>query len=104
MSAIGTMDGHTRPSSAAVTDDEQVKLYQTMFAYAGTYTIDGSKVTHHVDISWNQVWTGTNQVRFFRVTGDTLVLTSSAINPSDQQESHYAVTWQRVTGMHRHQE
>ena len=104
MSAIGTTAGHTRLSSAAATDDEQVTLYQTMFAYAGTYTADDGKVTHHVDISWNQVWTGTDQVRFYRVTGDTLVLTSSAINPSDQQESHYAVTWQRVTSAHQHGE
>ena len=98
MSAIGTTAGHTRPSSPAATDDEQVTLYQTMFAYAGTFTVDDRKVTHHVDISWNQVWAGTDQVRFYRVAGDTLVLTSRAIDPSDQQETHYAVTWQRATG------
>jgi Lipocalin-like domain len=63
-------------------------LYQTMFAYAGTYTVEDGKVTHYVDISWNQVWTGADEVRFYRVTGDTLVITSSAINPSNQKESH----------------
>ena len=100
MYAIGTADGRTRPSGVAVSDPKQLMLYQTMFAYAGTYTVEDGKVTHHVDISWNQVWTGTDQVRFYRVTGDTLVLTSSAINPSYQKESHYVVTWQKVTGTH----
>jgi hypothetical protein len=97
MSAIGTADGRTRPSGAAITDAERLLLYQTLFAYAGTYTVEDGTVTHHVDISWNQVWTGTEQVRFYRVTGDTLVLTSRAINPSNQKASQYIVTWQKVT-------
>ena len=44
----------------------RVKLYQTMTACAGTYTLERDRVTHHVDISWNENWTGTDVVRFFR--------------------------------------
>jgi hypothetical protein len=86
---IGITDGRTGPAGAAVTDEERAMLYQTMFAYAGTYTVEDSEVIHHVDISWNEVWTGTDQVRFYRVNGDILVITANAINPSNQKESHF---------------
>jgi hypothetical protein len=98
MYAIGAADGRTVSPEAAVPDQERAMLHQTMFAYAGNYTVDGSKVIHHVDISWNHVWTGIDQVRFYEVTGDILVLTSSAINLLTKKESHFAVTWQKVTG------
>ena len=48
-----------------------------MFAYAGTYTADGEKVVHHVDISWNQSWTGTDLVRFYKLDGNTLTITTA---------------------------
>ena len=68
MYAIGTSDNRIKPGMAP-TEEEQVKLYQTMFAYAGTYTLDAEKVVHHVDISWNQAWTGTGQIRFYKLDG-----------------------------------
>jgi hypothetical protein len=55
-----------------LTDEEKVKLLESMSAYAGTYTADGEKVVHHVDTSWNGSWTGTDQVRFYKLEGDTL--------------------------------
>ncbi len=54
MYAIGTRDNRIKPREVAPTDEERIKLHQTMFAYGGTYTVDGEKVVHHVDISWNQ--------------------------------------------------
>jgi hypothetical protein len=101
MYAVGTADGRSRPSGAAVTNEERAALYQTMFAYAGTYTVEDGKVTHHVDISWNEAWTGTDQVRFFAVTRDMLVITADAMNLSSQKQSHFVVTWQKVTGAHQ---
>jgi Lipocalin-like domain len=73
-----------------------VKLYETMFAYAGTYTVEADKVIHHVDISWNHVWTGTDQVRFYRLTENTLVITASEINPTNGTEAHFEVVWEKV--------
>lgn len=48
-----------RPRSDHRTDEEQISLYESIFAYAGTYTVEGEKVTHRVDIWWNQYFTGT---------------------------------------------
>jgi hypothetical protein len=47
-----------------------------MVAYSGRYTIEGDKVVHHVDISWNESWTGTDQVRFLNLEGDKLTVTA----------------------------
>jgi len=44
---------------------------------AGTYTLDGEKVTHHVDISWNEDRTGSNEVRFYKVEGNILTITTA---------------------------
>ncbi len=64
MSAILCGSSRPKPSDLAkVTDEERLKLYRTMTAYAGTFTLVGSTVTHHVEISSNGTWTGTDQVR-----------------------------------------
>jgi GNAT superfamily N-acetyltransferase len=31
---------------------------KTMVAYAGTIKVEGTRVLHNVDISWNENWTG----------------------------------------------
>jgi Lipocalin-like domain len=59
-----------------MTDRQLVELFQTMVAYGGTYKFDGSKVEHHIDISWNEVWTGTTVIRDLKKEGDKLVYTA----------------------------
>ena len=59
MHAIGTSRGRIVPLTPTPRDEERVALHETMFAYAGTYSLEAAKVTHHVDISWNEVWNGT---------------------------------------------
>jgi hypothetical protein len=66
MISIVTSDNRVKPHKVNPEDEERIKLHQTMIAYAGTYTLESDKVTHHVDISWNEAWTGTDQVRFYR--------------------------------------
>jgi transposase len=38
------------------TDEEKVKLFNTMLAYSGTYTVEDDRVIHHVDAAWNPAW------------------------------------------------
>ena len=97
MHAIGTSSGRIVPLDPALTDEEQVALHKTMFAYAGTYSVEAGKVTHHVDISWNEAWNGTDQVRFYEVNGNTLTITARAIDPTTGTEAQYVVVWEKVT-------
>ena len=58
MYAIITADSRIKPLAANPTDEQRIKLHQTMAAYAGTYRLQDDKVTHHVDISEpiREVW------------------------------------------------
>ena len=76
MQAIVTADNRMKPRILPPPDEEKVKLFNTMLSYGGTYKIEGDKVVHSVDISWNQAWTGTEVVRFYKIEGDTLTITA----------------------------
>ena len=97
MHVIGTADVRPVPRGSTTRDDERVVLYNTMFAYAGTYSFDDRAVTHHVDVSWNEAWTGTDQVRFYEIHADTLNILSRAIDPT-HKEALFTLVWQRVEG------
>jgi Lipocalin-like domain len=72
-----TLDGRAKPESVvAMTDQQRADLFRSMLAYGGTYTFDGSKVEHHIDISRNEVWTGTTVIRDIRKEGDKLIYTT----------------------------
>jgi Lipocalin-like domain len=77
MYAIGVAGDRSKPLDLIPMDEQKVKLHDSMFAYAATYTADGEKVVHHVDISWNQSWTGTDLVRFYKLEGNTLTITTA---------------------------
>ena len=97
MQAMGTSSGRIVPRGPAMTDEERIALYETMFAYAGTYSLEPGKVTHHVDTSWNEIWNDTHQVRFFELHGSILVLMSRLVDPASGREARYVVTWEKVT-------
>jgi hypothetical protein len=97
MYAIITADNRTKPSEANPTAEERGKLHQTMSAYAGTYTVQADKVIHHVDISWNETWTGTDQVRFFKLDGNILTIAASPNkSPMDGSEGRTVLAWEKV--------
>ena len=63
----------------AKNDAESAALLKTLLAYTGKFTIDGDKFTTKVDASWNELQTGSDQVRFFKVEGDKLSLRTAEI-------------------------
>jgi hypothetical protein len=60
-------NNRARPKQLPPSDEEKVALFDTMFAYSGCYTVESDRVVHHVDLSWNEAWSGTDQVRFCKV-------------------------------------
>lgn len=97
MYAIITADNRIKPRDANPTDEQRTKLHQTMAAYAGTYVVQGDKVIHHVDVSWNEAWTGTDQVRFFKLSGNTLTITTAPNkSPMDGREGRSILVWEKV--------
>jgi Lipocalin-like domain/Protein of unknown function (DUF1214) len=97
MSAILVKEGRKAPDTLIPTEAERVDLYSGLIAYAGTYSIEGDKVSHHIDASWNQSWTGTTQVRQFRIDGNCLhIRTLPAKNPVTGKESSAVLVWIKV--------
>jgi len=96
MYAIITTDNRTKPLDVILTDEQRVKLHQTLQAYAGTYTVQSDKVIHHVDISWNEAWTGTDQVRFYKLDGNVLTNTTVNKSPVDGREGRTVLVWEKV--------
>jgi lipocalin-like protein len=87
-----------KPVGPLPTPEEKLALYDTMFAYSGTYTVKSDRVIHHLDMSWNEAWTGTEQVRFCSIEGDILTYTSApAKNPLDGSEVVHTVKFERAT-------
>lgn len=85
-----------RPEQTPPSDDEKVALYDTMFAYSGPYTVEPDRIVHHVDLSWNEAWSGTDQVRFCRVDDNRLTYSSApGRNPFDGREVVHEVSYER---------
>ena len=98
MQVIGIANDRRSAVGGSPSDEERLALYDTMFAYAGTFSVEGDRVIHHVDISWNETWTGTEQVRQFEVNGNILTITSRLPDPVSGLENRYALVWERVAG------
>jgi hypothetical protein len=91
------VEDRPKPRDLVATDEEKVELQGSMFAYAGTYTADGEKVVHHVDISWNQSWTGTDLVRLYKLDGNTLTITADRAQSSIAgEEGEVILVWKKV--------
>ena len=86
-----------RDRKARATPAEAEALYRGMLSYAGTFTVEGDVVTHHIDISWSQSFTGGAQKRNFRLVGNRLILsTPQSHDPIDGRPSVRRMTWQKV--------
>jgi hypothetical protein len=97
MYAIFTRGDRIYPQNDVPTEEEGAQLLGTMVAYAGTYTVGDGKVVHHVDISWNQSWTGTHQTRYFKLDGDILTITTAPYKSYiDGEEGRSILVWKRV--------
>lgn len=98
MLALIVFDNRVKPESiASISPDQRALLFGSMLAYGGTYELKGDRVEHHLDISWNEVWTGTTLVRYVKRDGDRLVLTTHP-GPfsSDGEMSEIMLVWEKL--------
>lgn len=86
------------PAGKITNAEEVIALYRTMNSYAGTYTIKDDYIIHHIDISWNQKWTGTDQTRHYQFKNDRLILSL----PPVEEEGRTVVdrlTWVKMPSL-----
>ena len=102
----GNMSAHVlrldRPTfasddSGSGTDAEVRAAFEGHTSYFGTYAIDPSArtVTHHVDGASYPNWMGHDQIRYYRVDGSHLVLSTPRILFRGES-LEYILTWGRI--------
>ncbi len=97
MIALITRGDRSRPVDGRASDAEAEALFRSMLSYGGPYTIEGNEVTHQVDISWNESFTGSKQKRIATLDGDTLtLLTPQSNDPIDGKMSVRTMVWKKV--------
>jgi Lipocalin-like domain len=62
--------GRRPPTSEA----ESAALLSSMTAYTGKFRLDGDKFITQVEGAWNEVYNGSEQVRYFELKGDKLTI------------------------------
>jgi lipocalin-like protein len=92
--AILTAEGRKAPQ----TDANRAEAFRSMVAYSGMYRLEEDRWITKVDIAWNESWFGTEQVRFYRLDGDTLTVTTpwlSSLN-YEGRKVRGTLTWTKV--------
>ena len=78
--------------------EAKAALLDSLAAYAGPWHLEGDKIVVSIDIAWNDVWKGGQQVRAFHVDGSRLALLT-APQPSATQPGRTLTSrseWERI--------
>ncbi|OKH14989.1 hypothetical protein NIES592_08940 [Fischerella major NIES-592] len=74
---------------------ECLQAFSTFNAYAGIYTIEGNKVTHHVEIASIPNRVGTDLVRTFTLNGNQVTLQTPPTQTAGV-EKVFELVWEKV--------
>ena len=75
--------------------EERAAAFATMVAYAGTYTLTGDKVIHHVEASWMPNQVGTDLTRTVKLQGNRLTLRTPPMRVGGE-EIVAELVWERL--------
>jgi len=67
-------------------EPDRVRAYSTYLSYCGTYTVEGTTVTHHVKAGLIPSWTGSEQPRPFTFAHGRLIIEAGT----------QTLTWERA--------
>lgn len=97
MMVICAYEGRQKPeANDKMTDEDRVRLHKSFFAYAGTYKLEGNKIIHSIDTSWNEVWSGTQQIREIDYKDNKVTLTTLPFKFNvDGKMSVITLVWER---------
>lgn len=78
--------------------EEYKKAFLGFVSYFGKYTLDigNGTVTHHVTGASAPNWVGRDQLRFFELTGDRLILRTPPITGTDGVKAVQILVWEKA--------
>ena len=77
--------------------EENLAAAETYISYCGRYELNRDEVVHHVEVAFFPNRVGTSQVRNFKISGDTLSLSTPPMLIEEKQQTGHLV-WQRAKG------
>lgn len=84
------------PKDSGWAESEKAQLFDNMLAYVASYHLEGDRVVHHVDGSWNPNWQG-DLSRPFQLEGRRLVISGApGIDPATGEEVIYRMEFTKV--------
>jgi hypothetical protein len=94
MSVIMARSGRRPLSTIPPPTVEAAEAFNSFAAYAGSYTLDGDEVIHHVEASSAQNLVNTDQVRSVKLQGDVLTLRGDVLVQGVMYRGE--VIWERL--------
>lgn len=88
--------GGRKPLSPGASVQEKAEAFNTFIAYAGRYTFQDDRVTHHVEVSSVQNYVKRDLVRSIRFEDDRIVLITPP-TPVNGKVQTVELVWQRLT-------
>jgi len=98
MSGVGVAEDRSAPTGTGEKlTEERAKLFASMTAYAGRYTVEPDRVIHHVEVAWDPAWKGTEQIRYVTFEGDTILIrTPVIVSTEDGRKRTFTLHFQRL--------
>jgi len=95
--SITVNEKRPKPESVAkMTDQQRIELFNTMNAYAGTYKLDGNKLTYRIDLTHNEV-TERASVRAIKIEGHKLTMVNEPAPATiDGKMVQTTTVWEKV--------
>lgn len=85
------------PDHGGVPEAIQLKLYQTMMAYSGSYKIESNAhCEFNIDCSWNELWAGKVLKRTYSIVEDNLSISLFPQIGIDGNMDAAVLTWKKV--------
>src|SRR6516165_8913592 len=78
--------------TGAQRSEERSRLFDSMYAYTGRYSVKGDKVTIHVESSWQPDWVGTDRVRTLTLDHDVLTITTPPMQSPVDGQTYISIT------------
>ncbi len=91
-----TAEGRKGPQ----TDQDRADLYKSMYAYTGTYRVEGDKYIVKIDWAQTPEWIGVQVMQLFKIDGDRLQNTTMYVpltpRPDKKGAARAIYTWDRA--------
>jgi hypothetical protein len=71
---------------------ERAGLFDSLYAYTGTYTVKGDTVFIHVQSAWQPDWVGTDKTRKLRIDHGFLTITTAPMTSPVDGKTYISVT------------